>query len=106
VVGYGGTQSFNYAVAYYGTAPCDPAALARIHVPLRGLFGGEDARVNATIPPAEAELKKLGKSFTYHIFKGAGHGFLRQQTGRDGANLKATEQAWPNTQTFSRQHLK
>jgi carboxymethylenebutenolidase len=116
VVGYcwGGSQSFNYAVAqprldaavaYYGTAPSDLAALARIHAPLLGLFGGDDARVNATIPPAEAELKKLGKSFTYHIFEGAGHGFLRQQTGRDGANLKATEQAWPATLTFFRQHL-
>jgi carboxymethylenebutenolidase len=117
VVGYcwGGAQSFNYAVAqpqlnaavaYYGTAPSDAAALARINAPLLGLFGGDDARVNATIQPAEAELKKLGKSFNYRIFEGAGHGFLRQQTGRDGANLKATEQAWPATLAFFRQHLK
>ena len=116
VVGFcwGGSQSFNYAVAqpkldaavvYYGTAPSDGAALARINAPVLGLFGGDDARVNATIPPAEAELKKLGKSFTQHVFEGAGHGFLRQQTGRDGANQSATEKAWPATLALFRERL-
>ncbi len=116
VVGFcwGGSQSFNYAVAqpkldaavvYYGTAPSDSASLARINAPVLGLFGGDDARVNATIPPAEAELKKLGKSFTQQVFEGAGHGFLRQQTGREGANMKATEKAWPATVAFFRKNL-
>ena len=117
VVGFcwGGSQSFNYAVAqpkldaavvYYGTAPSDSAALARINAPVLGLFGGDDARVNATIPPAEAELKKLGKTFTQHVFDGAGHGFLRQQTGRDGANMRATEKAWPATLALFSEQLK
>jgi carboxymethylenebutenolidase len=117
VVGYcwGGSQTFNYAiaqpgldaaVAYYGSAPADPALLGRIKAPILGLFGGDDARVNATIPPAAAELKKLGKEFTYQMFDGAGHGFLRQQTGREGANLKATEKAWPATVAFFREHLR
>ncbi len=117
VVGFcwGGSQAFNYATAqpkldaavvYYGSAPSDAAALGRINAPILGLFGGDDARVNATIPPADAELKKLGKKFTYQIFEGAGHGFLRQQTGRDGANLKATEKAWPATLAFFREQLK
>jgi carboxymethylenebutenolidase len=117
VVGYcwGGSQSFLYATAqpaldaavvYYGSSPSDPAALARIQAPILGLYGGDDARVNATIAPAEAELKKLGKRFTYHIYDGAGHGFLRQQTGREGANRRATEQAWPATLAFFREHLK
>ncbi len=117
VVGFcwGGSQSFNYAVAqpkldaavaYYGTAPTDPASLERIKAPILGLFGGDDARVTSTVPATEAELKKLGKSFAPHVYEGAGHGFLRQQTGRDGANMKATEQAWPATVAFFRQHLK
>jgi carboxymethylenebutenolidase len=116
VVGYcwGGSQSFNYAIAqpelaaavvYYGSAPSDAAALARIQAPVLGLFGGDDARVNSTIPPAEAELKKLGKSFTAQTFEGAGHGFLRQQSGREGANLRATEKAWPATIAFFRLNL-
>ncbi len=117
VVGYcwGGSQSFLYATAqpaldaavvYYGSSPSDPAALARVQAPVLGLYAGDDARVNATIAPAEAELKKLGKRYTSHIYEGAGHGFLRQQTGRDGANRKATEQAWPATLAFFREHLK
>ena len=55
-----------------------------------GFYGGDDARVNATIEPAEAEMKKLGKTYEPHIYDGAGHGFLRQQDGQNGANMKAT----------------
>ncbi len=117
VVGFcwGGSQSFLYAVAqprldaavvYYGTAPSDLSSLASIHAPVLGLYGGDDERVNSTIAPAEAEMKKLGKPFTARIYEGAGHGFLRQQTGRDGANLRASEKAWPETIAFFRQHLK
>ncbi|HWN41986.1 MAG TPA: dienelactone hydrolase family protein, partial [Thermoanaerobaculia bacterium] len=64
------------------------------------------ARVNATVPPAEAEMKKLGKTYEAKTYEGAGHGFLRAQDGREGANLKATQQAWPRTLAFLRQHLK
>jgi carboxymethylenebutenolidase len=51
-------------------------------------------------------MKKLGKTYEVHIYKGAGHGFLRQQDGREGANLKATQEAWPRTLAFLREHLK
>lgn len=111
---WGGARSFEYAAAqpdlnaavvFYGTAP-DAAALAKIKAPVLGHYGGDDARVNATIPPTEAEMKKLGKSYEPHIYEGAGHGFLRAQEDRDGANHKATEQAWPRTVEFLRKQLK
>jgi carboxymethylenebutenolidase len=111
---WGGGQSFGYAAAspslnaavvYYGTSP-DAAKLATVKAPVLGLYGGDDARVNATIEPASAEMKKLGKSYEPHIYDGAGHGFLRQLTGREGANVKAAEQAWPATLAFLRQHTK
>ena len=86
--------------------PNDVTAYANAKVPVLGLYGGNDARVNATIPTAEAEMKKLGKPYTPHIYDGAGHGFLRQQNGQDGANMKASEQAWPALLAFFRQHLK
>jgi carboxymethylenebutenolidase len=116
-VGYcwGGTTSFDYATAqpklnaaavYYGTSPSDAAAYARIGAPVVGFYGGDDARVNATIPTAETEMKKLGKRYVANVYEGAGHGFLRQQTGRDGANLKATEKAWLSTLAFFRENLK
>jgi len=111
---WGGARSFAYAAAqpalqaavvYYGVSP-EPADLAGVKAPVLGLYGSDDARVNATVAPAEAEMKKLGKAYEVHTYEGAGHGFLRQQSGRDGANLKATQQAWPRTVAFLREHLK
>lgn len=110
---WGGARSFAYAAAqpalnaavvYYGTSP-EAADLARIKAPVLGLYGSDDARVNATVGPAEAEMKKLGKTYEANTYEGAGHGFLRAQDGREGANLKATRQAWPRTLEFLREHL-
>jgi len=47
-------------------------------------------------------MKKL---FEYEIYDGAGHGFLRAQSGREGANLRATQQAWPRTIAFLKKYL-
>ncbi|MFZ2198403.1 MAG: dienelactone hydrolase family protein, partial [Thermodesulfovibrionales bacterium] len=115
VVGFcwGGGKSFSYAAAqpdlnaavvYYGTSP-EEKELGSIKAPVLGLYGGDDARVNATIGPAEAEMKKLGKVYEVEIYEGAGHGFLRQQDGRDGANMKASHQAWSRMLGFLRKHL-
>jgi carboxymethylenebutenolidase len=111
---WGGARSFAYAAAqpkldaavvYYGASP-ESAELAGIRAPILGFYGGDDARVNATIAPAEEEMKRLGKTYEVHICEGAGHGFLRAQEGRDGANAKATQQAWPRTVAFLRERLK
>lgn len=111
---WGGERSFGYAAAqpalngavvYYGTSP-ESAQLATIQAPVLGFYGGDDARVNATVPPAQAEMQKLGKSYETHTYDGAGHGFLRDQGGRDGANLKATSDAWPRTVAFLKERLK
>jgi len=111
---WGGGQSFAYAssqpalnaaVVYYGVSP-NAEALAKIKAPVLGLYGGDDARGDATIPPAEAEMKKLGKTYEPHLYEGAGHGFLRAQADRNGANLKATKQAWPRMIAFLRDNLK
>jgi carboxymethylenebutenolidase len=61
--------------------------------------------VNATIPPADSALKALGKTYEPHIFEGAGHGFLRQQDGQEGANLRASREAWPLTVAWFREYL-
>lgn len=110
---WGGARSFAYAAAqsaldaavvYYGTSP-ETAELAKVRAPVVGLYGGDDARVNATIPAAETEMKRLGKVYEPNVYEGAGHGFLRQQDGKEGANLRATEQAWPRTVAFLRERL-
>lgn len=110
---WGGARSFAYAgaqpaldgaVVFYGSSPEAPV-LATIQAPVLGHYGGDDARVNATIPPAEAEMKKLGKTYEPHVYEGAGHGFLRDQSARDGANLKATRESWPLTVAFLKKRL-
>jgi carboxymethylenebutenolidase len=111
---WGGSTSFMHAVmsppglaasvVYYGGSPAD-SLMPRVKVPVLGLYGGNDARVNATIAPAQAAMRELGKAYTPHIFEGAGHGFLRQQDGANGANLTASRQAWPLTLAFFRTHL-
>jgi carboxymethylenebutenolidase len=112
---WGGSTSFSYAVAqpkldaavvYYGTSPESAEDYAKIGAPVAAFYGGDDARVDATIPRAEEAMKKLGKRFTPTVYEGAGHGFLRQQDGRDGANARATAKAWPATVAFLRDSLK
>jgi carboxymethylenebutenolidase len=106
---WGGSSSFAYAAAqpelsaavvYYGTAPQDKEAMRRIACPVLGLYGGDDARVTSTVAGTTEAMKELGKSFEPHTYPGAGHGFLRQQSGREGANLKAAREAWRETIAF------
>jgi carboxymethylenebutenolidase len=115
IVGFcwGGSASFRHAiesasvdaaVVYYGSSP-ETESLARVNAPVLGLYGGDDERVNASVPPADSAMKQLDKPYDYHMFEGAGHGFLRDQQGRDGANLAATRRAWPLTVGFFREHL-
>jgi carboxymethylenebutenolidase len=98
------SPSLGASVVYYGTSP-DSAALPSVKAPVLGLYGGNDARVNATIPRADSILKKLGRTYEPHTYEGAGHGFLRQQGGQNGANLTATQQAWPATVAWFRRYL-
>jgi carboxymethylenebutenolidase len=109
----GGSASFNLAVdwadldasvVYYGTSPANDA-VARVMTPILGLYGENDARVNTTIEPARAVLAANNRRFETEIYAGAGHGFLRQQDGQSGANLRATEAAWPRTVAFLKELL-
>ena len=111
---WGGGASFTYAidqpdldaaVAYYGTSPAEASDYARINAPVLGLYGGDDERVNSTILMAEEAMAGGGKSYEPIIYEGAGHGFLRAQDDREGANRRATEQAWPRTVAFFQEHL-
>jgi len=116
VVGFcwGGSTSFNTAVSahaklrgavvYYGGSPA-LTELAKVRVPVLGLYGENDARVNATIPATDSTMKVSGKTYEPVILPGAGHGFLRQQDGQNGANLTASRAAWPKTVAFFQRTL-
>lgn len=115
VVGFcwGGGVAFNWAtqqpslsaaVVYYGVSP-KTETLKAVHAPVLGLYGGADARVTSTVPSAQQEMLRLGKRYEVKIYPGAGHAFLRQQNGMNGANLKAARNAWATTITFLKQTL-
>ncbi len=115
IVGFcwGGAVSFEHAVrspslgasvVYYGTSP-QPGRLVSVRAPVLGLYGSDDARVNATVPAADSAMKALGKTYRPTFYEGAGHGFLRQQDGREGKNLAAARAAWPETISWFRTHL-
>jgi carboxymethylenebutenolidase len=109
---WGGARSFSHAthapslgasVVFYGSPP-DAAQMANIKAPVLGLYGGADARINATIPATDSTMKRLGKSYEYHIFDGAGHGFLRGQENSE-ENANAAQEAWPKVVAFLKAKL-
>jgi carboxymethylenebutenolidase len=115
IVGFcwGGAVAFEHAgrfpdlgtaVVYYGSSP-EAGTLSGVRAPVLGLYGGDDARVNATIARADSVLSIGDRTFEVEIYEGAGHGFLRQQDGREGANRRASEAAWPRTIDWLRFHL-
>lgn len=109
---WGGARSFSHAthaptlgasVVFYGSPP-NADAMAGIRAPVLGLYGGADARINATIPATDSAMKRLGKSYEFVIFDGAGHGFLRGQENSE-ANTRAAQAAWPKVVTFLKSKL-
>lgn len=102
---WGGTQTFRFAsesdamlvcFPFYGSAPEDRAALARISSPVYGFYAENDARINATLPATEKAMAELGKTFEPVTYQGAGHGFMRAGAAPDAseANAAARQQAW------------
>lgn len=102
---WGGAQTFRFATnnanikaafVFYGTGPENAAELAKIQAPVHGFYGGNDARVNATIPKSTELMKSAGKTYEPVIYEGAGHGFMRAGEAADAseANKKAREEAW------------
>ena len=102
---WGGGQSFRFATnnkdikaafVFYGSGPDKEADIERIHCPVYGFYGGDDARVNATIPKSTELMKKAGKTYEPVTYEGAGHGFMRagEDPGGKEVNKKAREEAW------------
>ncbi len=108
---WGGGQSFRYAtnnpnlravVVAYGPAP-DTADMGRIKAPVLGIYGENDARINAALPTVEAGMEKVGNTFTSEVFPGTGHGFLKP--GRQGYDTPERERAWTRILEFYRARL-
>jgi carboxymethylenebutenolidase len=115
---WGGGWTFGYAgmnaklkaaYSFYGPAEDDPALLAKISCPVFGFYGEKDERVNATIPKGEEMMKAAGKKYEPVIYKGAGHGFMREGEAPEStdpnheANKKAREDGWARWKTLLKQ---
>jgi carboxymethylenebutenolidase len=101
---WGGGQSFRFAAnnqkvkaafVFYGTPP-DTGDLSKISCPVYGFYGGNDARVTATVPKATEDMKAAGKTYEPVTYDGAGHGFMRAGEAPDAndANKKARDDAF------------
>jgi carboxymethylenebutenolidase len=102
---WGGSQSFRFATnrddleaacVFYGHFDFTAEDLARIDCPVFGFYGGNDARITATVPATAASMEAQGKIFEPVIYEGAGHGFMRSGEEPDAseANRQARDQGW------------
>ncbi len=91
-------------VIYYGTVKADEADLARLQMPILGLFGSKDRVVPvATVMAFEASMKRQGKDLDLHLYEGAEHAFANPSG--TAYEAKAAEDAWRLTTAFLREHL-
>src|SRR2546423_5777843 len=111
---WGGGWTFDYATmnaklkaaySFYGTAVDNAAAAAKVPCPVYGFYAENDARVDATIPKAEELMKAAGKKYEPVIYKGAGHGFMREGEDPNGKpeNKKARDDARARWKTLLKQ---
>ena len=76
----------------------------KIRAPLLGIFGNDDQsptpdQVNRT----EEVLKRLGKTYEFHRYDGAGHGFFA--VDRPGYRSEQTTDAWTKVFAFYDKYL-
>jgi len=107
---WGGGQTFRFATnrpdltaafVFYGPPP-DKEAMSRIKGLVYGFYGGNDARIDATLPDTREQMKAAGKLFDPVVYDGAGHGFMRTGEAPDAseANRKARSEAWARWKTL------
>ncbi len=111
---WGGGQTFRFAtnrpdiaaaLVFYGPPP-DKDAMVRIKAPVYGFYGGNDARIDATIPDTTDQMKQAAKVYEPVTYEGAGHGFMRAGEAPDAseANAKARTEAWVRVKDIMKNH--
>jgi carboxymethylenebutenolidase len=91
------------AVPYYGVTPDPSSQMANTNAAILGQYGGDDARVNGTIPALEEVMKGAGKTYEKYIYEGAGHAFNNDTGAR--YNEAAAVQAWQRTLDWFAKYL-
>jgi carboxymethylenebutenolidase len=111
---WGGGLAFEYAnmnpklkavYSFYGPTPDEPSKVANIASPVYGFYGEKDERVDAGIPKTAELMKAAGKKYEPVIYKGAGHGFMREgeMPGANEANKTARDDAWARWKNLLKQ---
>jgi carboxymethylenebutenolidase len=110
---WGGARSFTLAtesndlkaaVVFYGTAPTNEQ-LAKVRVPVLGIYGSKDERITSKVPEVAAEMKKLNKTYEYKIYEGAEHAFFND-TNPQRYNAEAAKDAWTQTLAFLKKNVR
>jgi len=77
---------------------------ASMSCPLLGIFGNDDKNPDpAQVNRIEQELKKHGKSYEFHRYDGAGHGFFAWD--RPGYRQEQAVDGWKRVFAFYSKHL-
>jgi len=90
------------AVIFYGMSPREEL-VAKLCCPVLGLYGAEDARINATLPAFVAAAAKHEKHLEHFIYDGAGHAFFNDT--RNTYEVRAARDAWVRTLAMFHEHL-
>jgi len=111
---WGGGWTFQYAsvnpklkaaYSFYGVAVDNADDAKKVACPVYGFYAGNDERVNATIWKAEELMKAAGKKYEPVLYRGAGHGFMRQgeSPNANEPDKKARDDAWARWKTLLKQ---
>ena len=102
---WGGNVVVNDPKALNDKRPVAPIDLTeKMTCPLLGIFGNDDANPTADqVNRTEAVLKKLGKTYEFHRYDGAGHAFFN--TLRDAYRPEQAIDGWRRVFDFFNRNL-
>lgn len=104
---FGGGMSINLAcqtetaacVIFYGENPSPLELVRNIKCPVLGIYGGEDARINATVDKLVKAMVEYKKDFEMRVYPGAPHAFFND-TSPTTYREQAAKDAWDRVLRF------
>ncbi len=98
-------ESIDADVIYYGQLVTDPDLLARLDMPILGIFGGKDQGIPVErVRAFQAALEQLDKDVEIVVYPDASHAFANPSGTR--YDPEAAADAWRRTVAFFDLHLK
>lgn len=111
---FGGTYSFNLAIAqpglacavpYYGHCDHTDDEIAKINCPILAFYGDQDTPLTDKLPALESQMQKSSKDFRAKVYPGAKHAFFND-TNPITYNKSAAEDSWQLALDFLSKNLK